>query len=157
VDDKLSMTNATVRRAGVDDLEAVAVLFDGYRRFYEQPADLEGARRFLHARLNARDSVILVAERDTQLLGFTQLYPSFSSASMRRVWILNDLFVDPRYRQGGLGHVLMTAAENFARDDDAKGLVLATQKTNGPAKALYEARGWKCDVAFDHYFLYFSS
>src|SRR5688572_13958539 len=126
------MTNATIRRASADDVEPVAALFDDYRRFYEQPADLEGARRFLQARLSSGDSVILVAEQHKKLLGFTQLYPSFSSASMRRVWILNDLFVDPRHRRVGLGNALMTAAENFARDDNSKGLVLATQKTNGP-------------------------
>ena len=150
------MTNATIRRANVDDLEAVAMLFDGYRRFYEQPGDLEGARRFLEARLSAQDSVILLAERDRQPLGFTQLYPSFSSVSMRRLWILNDLFVDPGQRGGGVGHALMNAAESFARDDGSKGLVLATQKTNGTAKALYEARDWQLDDAFDHYFHYFS-
>jgi GNAT superfamily N-acetyltransferase len=150
------MTNATIRRASVDDVDAVAVLFDGYRRFYEQAPDLEGARRFLQARLTSGDSVMFVAEGDKQLLGFTQLYPSFSSASMTRVWILNDLFVDPRHRRSGLGRALMTAAEDFARDDNSKGLVLATQKTNGPAKTLYEARDWKLDVAFDHYSRYFS-
>ena len=149
-------TNAAIRRANVDDLEAIAVLFDGYRRFYEQPGDLEGARRFLQARLDAEDSVILLAESDRQLLGFIQLYPSFSSVSMRRLWILNDLFVDPRHRRGGVGDALMTAAEKLARDDGSKGLVLATQKTNGTAKTLYEARDWKLDDAFDHYFHYFS-
>ena len=50
----------------------------------------------------------------------------------------------------------MNAAENFARDDGSKVLVLASQNTNGTAKALYEARDWKLDDAFDHYFHYFS-
>jgi ribosomal protein S18 acetylase RimI-like enzyme len=149
-------TDAAIRRANVDDLEAIAVLFDGYRRFYEQPGDLEGARRFLQARLDAQDSVILVADSAGQLLGFTQLYPSFSSVSMRRLWILNDLFVDPRCRQGGVGHALMSAAESFAREDGSKGLELSTQKTNNTAKALYEARGWKLEDEFDNYFHYFS-
>ena len=153
----MSMSHATIRRARVDDVEALAVLFDGYRRFYEQAGDLDGARRFLQARLNAHDSVILLAEADGQLLGFTQLYPSFSSVSMRRLWILNDLFVDPGKRRGGVGQALMNAAEIIAREDGAKGLVLATQKTNRTAKTLYEARDWKLDDAFDHYFHYFTS
>ncbi len=144
-----------IRKASLDDLEAVVVLFDGYRRFYEQPADLEGARRFIRARLQAGDSVLLVAERDRQLVGFTQLYPSFSSASMKRVWILNDLFVAPEHRRSGLGQALMKAAEDFAGESDCKGLVLATKNTNAPAKALYEAREWTLDVVFDHYYRFF--
>lgn len=146
---------ATIRRATRDDLEQVVVLFDGYRRFYQQPGDLDGARRFIGARLEAGDSVIFVAEQNQRLVGFTQLYPSFSSASMKRVWILNDLFVDPDARRRGIGQALMSAAEDFAREGGSKGLVLATQKTNAPAKALYEARGWKLDVVFDHYNRYF--
>jgi GNAT superfamily N-acetyltransferase len=145
------MSDVFIRRAKDDDADAVAVLFDAYRRFYEQPADLDGARRFVQARLRAGDSVVFVAERTGQLLGFTQLYPSFSSASMNRVWILNDLFVAPEHRRGGVGQALVKAAEDFARDGGSKGLVLATQKTNTDAKKVYEARGWKTDELFDHY------
>jgi ribosomal protein S18 acetylase RimI-like enzyme len=49
----------------------------------------------------------------------------------------------------------MAQAEAFARQDGAKGLQLATQRTNVRAKALYEARGWQLDVTFDHYARYF--
>jgi len=148
-------SSLTIRRGIAADLEAIAELFDGYRRFYEQPADLESARRFIQARLQAGDSVILVAERAGQLVGFTQLYPSFSSLSMKRVWILNDLFVATEHRRGGLGQALMAAAEGYARETAAKGLVLATQKANASAKALYEGRGWKLDQVFDHYHRFF--
>jgi GNAT superfamily N-acetyltransferase len=147
--------DVTIRKATVSDLDAVTALFEAYRQFYEQPADLDGARRFIGARLQAGDSVLLVAERDRHLVGFTQLYPSFSSASMKRVWILNDLFVVPEYRRCGLGQALMNAAEDFAQESGSKGLVLATTKTNAPAKALYKAREWKLDVVFDHYHRYF--
>lgn len=146
-----------VRRANRDDLETLADLFDGYRRFYGQTSDVSGARKFLESRFAAEDSVIFLAEGQQGIGGFTQLYPSFSSVSMRRIWILNDLFVDPRHRRQGLGHALMNAAEQFARDDDAKGLVLTTQKTNVTAKALYEACEWKQDIVFDTYERYFSA
>jgi GNAT superfamily N-acetyltransferase len=146
---------ATIRKATTDDLEPIVVLFDAYRRFYEQPGDVDGARRFVGARLEAGDSMILVAERNRRLVGFTQLFPSFSSASMKRVWILNDLFVEPEARRGGLARALMHAAEDFALRDGSKGLILATKKTNAPARALYEGRGWKLDVVFDHYTRFF--
>ena len=133
------------------DLPRVAALFDGYRQFYGQPADPDGARQFLRERLQAGDSVILVAEKEKRLAGFVQLYPSFSSVSMKRLWILNDLFVLPTHRRSGVARALMSAAEDLARATGGKGLALATQKTNGPAKTLYEARGWSRDDTFDHY------
>jgi GNAT superfamily N-acetyltransferase len=142
---------AKIRRASMPDLPRVAELFDAYRQFYGQAPDIDGARAFLRERLQAGDSTVLVAERDKRFVGFVQLYPSFSSTAMKRVWILNDLFVAPAHRRGGVGRALMAAAEDLARATGAKGLVLATQKTNATAKALYGARGWKVDEAFDHY------
>ena len=139
------MTDAlevTVRRPTSDDLQGLTVLFDGYRRFYGNASDIEGARRFLAARAG-------------ELVGFTQLYPSFSSGSMQRLWILNDLFVAPAARRSGIGGALMAAAESFARDTGGRGLLLATQKSNATAKTLYESRGWKLDAEFDHYLHYF--
>jgi ribosomal protein S18 acetylase RimI-like enzyme len=67
------------------------------------------------------------------------------------MWILNDLFVAPEHRRRGVAHALMSAAEKLAMDDGSKGLALSTAKTNAVAKALYESRGWKQDVTFDHY------
>ena len=150
-----AMADVTIRRATVADVDPLSLLFDGYRQFYANPTDIEGARRFLDARLGAGESVVFVAERDGRLLGFTQLYPSFSSGTMNRLWILNDLFVAPDHRRGGVGGALMKAAEQFAREGGSKGLVLATQKTNAAAKALYERCGWKPDALFDHYLRFF--
>lgn len=133
------------------DLPRVAELFDAYRQFRGQPSDPDGARQFLRERLQAGDSVVLVAEKEKRLAGFVQLFPGFSSASMKRLWILNDLFVTPAHRRAGIGRALLSSAEDLARATGAQGLVLAIPKTNAPARALYETRGWKPDDAFDHY------
>ena len=140
-----------IRRAAMPDLPRTAELFDAYRQFYGQAPDPDGARTFLRERLQFGDSVLLIAERERRFLGFVQLFPSFSSTLMGRLWILNDLFVAPSHRRAGVGRALLTAAEDFARATVAKGLVLATQKTNTTAKALYKACGWKLDEVFDHY------
>ena len=144
-----------IRRATMPDLPRIAELFDAYRQFYGEAPDPDGARAFLRERLQAGDSVLLIAERDRRFLGFVQLYPSFSSTSMKRLWILNDLFVAPAHRRAGVGRSLLSAAEDFARATGGKGLELATQKTNATAKALYEACGWKLDDTFNHYHRYF--
>jgi len=143
-----------VKRAGPGDLDAVAPLFDAYRQFYGQRPDPAAARAFLAERLSRDESVIFVAVApDGEALGFTQLYPSFSSVSLRRLWILNDLFVGPGVRRGGVGRRLLERAREWAVETEAKGLILATAVTNTAAQALYESCGWRRDDEFRHYYL----
>jgi GNAT superfamily N-acetyltransferase len=139
--------------ANLAHLEDLATLFDGYRVFYQQPSDLVGARQFLQAHLEKSDSTILVAQAGDELAGFTQLYPSFSSVSMKPIWILNDLFVAKAYRGQGVAKRLIEVAERFAREGGAIRVVLETQVANRSAQALYEARGYVRDTKFYHYSL----
>ena len=142
-------------RAELDDLEALVPLFDGYRRFYRQGSDLAGARAFLAERIKRSESVIFLAVVDGAIVGFTQLYPSFSSASMKRLWVLNDLFVAPEGRRSGAGRALLDRAERWARETGAKGLALSTEITNAAAQQLYESAGWTKDDEFVHYHRFF--
>ena len=87
----LPATPIRMLRATLEHLGEVAPLFDLYRQFYEQPPDLEGAREFVRERLERGESVIFLARAGERPAGFTQLYPSFSSVSMRRLWNLKDL------------------------------------------------------------------
>ena len=98
-----------VEQAGEADLAELVRLFDGYRRFYGQPTDLERAHGFIAERLSRGDSLLLIARAGDRALGFAQLFPSFSSIRTGRLWILNDLFVEPGARQRGAGRALMEA------------------------------------------------
>ncbi len=140
-------------RAGSADLEPVARLFDAYRQFYEKPADPERARTFMAERLGNGDSVVFLARvpEDGTALGFTQLYPSFSSVSAQPIWILNDLYVIPEARRSGVARALMLTAEAFARETGAKRLTLSTAHTNAQAQALYESLGYQQDMDYRHY------
>jgi ribosomal protein S18 acetylase RimI-like enzyme len=148
------MTSApTVRRARRDDLDALAPLFDAYRRFYEQPGDIALASAFLNDRLERGESVIFVAEAEQQLLGFCQLYPSWCSVAAARIFVLYDLFVDDGVRRAGVGRQLMLAAQAFGRAAGAARLDLSTARTNARAQALYESLGWRRDDVFLTYSL----
>lgn len=140
-----------VRRAGVEDLGLLVPLFEAYRRFYRQPGDPERARRFLRDRLELNQSVILLASVDGGAIGFTQLYPSFSSTAMAPIFILNDLFVIPEQRRSGAGAALLQAAADHARRVGAVRLGLSTELTNTTAQSLYERTGWKRDTVFCAY------
>lgn len=142
-----------VKRAGPEDLDALAPLFEAYRRFYQQPADSPKSRAFIAERLNRGDSVIFVAEENTELLGFTQLYPLFSSTACRRLWLLNDLFTTESARRKGVARCLLEAAREHAIATGAWGIELATAHTNLPAQRLYESLGYVLDQAFRVYSL----
>ncbi|AKG20853.1 GNAT family N-acetyltransferase [Calothrix sp. 336/3] len=139
--------------AQADHIEDLSRLFDRYRVFYNQESDVVSCQQFLHERLQNRDSVIFVAEDNQVLTGFTQLYPSFSSVSMKRVWILNDLFVAEDYRRQGVATLLMDTAEQYAVESGAIRIVLATQVSNLSAQKLYESRRYIQDKDFYHYAL----
>lgn len=143
----------TVSRATLSDLDALAPLFDAYRVFYRQASNPTLARDFLAQRLQREESVIFIAHDTHAAHGFTQLYPTFSSVSARRIWILNDLFVATTARRRGIARALMSAARGFAIHAGALRLVLETAEDNRTAQALYESLGYVRESGTRHYSL----
>ncbi len=138
----------------LNECPAIANLFDAYRIFYKQESNIEGAKQFLTERLARKESIILVAFENHIAVGFTQLYPSFSSVSMKPLYILNDLFVEEEKRGLGVGEALLEAAEHKGRESSWKGMTLETAQDN-PAQRLYERKGWAEDKDYKHYGKYF--
>lgn len=137
-----------IRQATLPDLPLLVPLFDAYRQFYRQPTNIAGAEAFLRARLESNQSVIFLASRGGNAVGFTQLFPSFSSGALARIYILNDLYVAPDYRRQSVASRLIEAAAAHARANGAVRLTLSTELTNKAAQAAYERLGWKRDSVF---------
>lgn len=143
-----------IRRATAEDVDRVAPLFDAYRQFYGQPADLARARQFLAERLRRDESLILLAQNEAgEGAGFTQLYPQFSSVRTVRNYLLNDLYVSPASRRQGVATALLEAAAHEARLRQAVSLSLSTARDNMAAQRLYESMGWQRDEKFFEYSL----
>lgn len=140
-----------LKRATIADLKGVSHLFNLYRIFYEQTSTIEDCEKFISERLTKNDSVIFVVEFENKLVGFTQLYPTFSSVSMKSIWILNDLYVDETARNLGVAQKLLDAVKNFALQTGAKSIQLETAETNKVAKKLYEKNGYKLDNSYLSY------
>ena len=138
-----------IHQATIEDIDRIAPLFDGYRQFYGKPTDLKAARQFLYERFRNYQSVIFIANAENgDGVGFAQLFPSFSSVSMERTFILNDLYVAPSARRSGVAAKLLDAATQYGRSVGAIRITLSTGMENDSAKALYLSRGWKQDEAF---------
>jgi ribosomal protein S18 acetylase RimI-like enzyme len=137
-------TDAQVRLA--------APLFDQYRVFYGQKADLQASYEFLRERWIARESVLFLAIADSgEASGFVQLFPFFLTGPMRRFWVLNDLYVKPSGRRKGTARALMRRAERYASETGSAGLTLSTAIDNVNAQALYESEGYVRDSLFFYY------
>lgn len=149
----ISLHQATL--ADLDDLE---VLVEKYRAFYKQEPNSR-TREYLEARLAGNEAVVFIANYNDDFnnspAGFTMIYPTFSTVSLSQIWLLNDLYVDEKYRGHGIATQLMDTAEQAARDAGATRLFLRTAHDNTPAQALYEGRGWKQDEVFRRYDLIF--
>ena len=140
-----------VRQATVSDIDLLVPPFDGYRQFYRQASEPDRIRKFLLERFEHSQSVIFIAAKEGTPIGFTQLYPSFSSGALARIYVLNDLYVDPGARRSGAGAALLEAAADYARRVGAIRLVLSTEVTNATAQALYEKMGWNRNIEFCTY------
>ena len=138
-------------KADKSHLDDVAALFDSYRVFYQQDSNLSQAREFLQQRLTGEDSIIFVAYQDGKAVGFTQLYPSYSSVQMKRSWILNDLFVAEFSRQQGVAELLMSRVEQHAIDTQAVAITLQTAVDNTKAQALYHKLDYQRVTNFYQY------
>lgn len=140
-----------VQKAGVEHIDALVPLFDAYRQFYRRPSAPDDARAFLLERIEREQSVVFLAFEGTAAVGFVQMFPSFSSAAMRSILILNDLFVAPSARGTGAGRALLDMAASHGRQVGAARLTLSTENTNTSARAIYEHMGWVPSTGFQHY------
>lgn len=142
-----------IKRATLADIDQLAELFDQYRVFYEKNSDLQAAKKFLSERIEKNESVIFVSENEKSLLvGFTQLYPVFSSTRMQKMWLLNDLYVMPDFRGKGISKWLIEKAKEHCVLTASCGLMLETQKSNSLGNKLYPKTGFVLNTTQNFYF-----
>lgn len=144
----------SVQRATLQNTKEIGELFNHYRVFYQQDSDVKASTDFISERLSNDESIIFYASNEQgEILGFTQLYPTFSSISAKKSLVLNDLFVAANARRLGVARKLMNAAKDFALSTDINGLSLETALDNINAQALYESLGYQKETGFYNYYL----
>jgi GNAT superfamily N-acetyltransferase len=133
---------AIIQNAKESDVEELSNLFNLYRIHYKKNPDIETAKNFLLERIQKKESVIFIATIKNQIVGFTQLYPLFSSLSMKGSWLLNDLYILEEYRGNGISKQLIDAAKQLAKDTNAAWIMLETEKANTVGNKLYPSTGF---------------
>ncbi|RAU42433.1 MULTISPECIES: GNAT family N-acetyltransferase [unclassified Pseudomonas] len=143
-------------KATLEHLDLLTPLFVRYREFYGELPFPDSSRDFLEKRLKREESVIYLAfpdDDDSRLLGFCQLYPSYSSLSLKRVWILNDIYVTEDARRQLVADHLMQTAKKMARETQAVRMRVSTSANNEVAQKVYESIGFREDTQFKNYTL----
>lgn len=131
-----------IKQASIDDINIVAPLFNAYRIFYNQASDMAGATNFLYERIVKNQSTLFIAFINGEAVGFTQLYPIFSSISLRPALLLNDLYIAETARKMGIATALLNKAKEFGKQNNAGWLLLEAAFDNYNAQSLYEKNGW---------------
>jgi len=128
-------------------LGQLVVLFEQYREFCGAQANPQATRTFLANLIDNQESVIFIAvdKLSDKVMGFVNLYPSYSTLALERLWILNDLGVAQDFRGRGVSKALIDKVLSFAQQTNAVRIELKTEKTNARAMQLYKSMGFSCD------------
>lgn len=146
------MTNVLViRQATIQDLPKIVPIFDCYREYFQQQKNPTKVEEFLFKKFEQLESVIFIAEQNSEFIGVAQLYPVFSSLTLERVWLLNDFFISEEYRSRRVGTELFKKVKEFSKLTKAKGIELSVEHSNTMAWEFWEKQGFKLDDEFRYY------
>jgi len=131
-----------IERVGAGDLDDLLPLLRGYCDFYEV-APTDDALRALSLELiaNPDSAGLQLLARDDENrtpLGFATIFWSYSTLSATPIAIMNDLYVAPQARRGGVGAALIRACEAECAAREVAILEWQTAPSNTRAQAVYD-------------------
>ena len=142
-----------VRLMQYSDIDQVAVLLEEFRLLYGAPPDLEKTLQYLKDRFENEQSKIFIALDGNEYLGFCQMYPTFSSISLKKLYILKELYVVKSHRKKGVAKELIQHAEKSAKRFNTIGLIIETRITNQSALKFYDSVGYLKEGEHIYYYL----
>jgi len=129
-----------IRPAAAGDVDVIFDLIRDLAEYERAPEQVRGTPRLLADALFGEHPVAeaLIAERDGQPIGFALFYVSFSTWECRPGIWLEDLFVPPQHRRGGVGRALLAALAATAVERGYTRLEWVALDWNEPALNFYE-------------------
>jgi GNAT superfamily N-acetyltransferase len=114
-------------------------LWDGYLRFYETDLPAEITEHTWHRLIDPSEQPYgLVATRGERIVGLVHYHFHLSTWTRTGYCYLEDLFVDPAARGGGIGRALIEAVYAAADRKDCSRVYWHTQEHNARARILYD-------------------
>jgi GNAT superfamily N-acetyltransferase len=128
-----------IRMAQTGDEGGWRNLFAQYVDFYRSSVSEDVVAHTWSRILDPASAVsALVAERDSKIVGFCNYHFHETTWGKAPYCYLEDLFVDPAARGGGVAKKLILACEQAAKDKGASRIYWHTQEYNAPARSLYD-------------------
>lgn len=149
------MSDLRIRRAARADIPALGRLgalllrahhdFDPQRFMAPTDGTEEGYGWFLGTQLRDPESVVLVAERDGEVVGYTYaaLEPQSWKELREACGFIHDVAVDERARHAGVATALVTHAIEWLRGKGAPRVVIGTAERNPAAQHLFARLGFR--------------
>lgn len=157
-EDRLVESRVRIRPAAPGDADVLGDLggelvrlhhgFDERRFIAPRPGVEAGYGRFLVSRIGADDSVVLVAEDDSGVVGYTfaEIEPhSWKELRDEAGWI-HDVVVGVRARRRGVARMLVDAATSWLRARGMPRVMLSTAARNEAGRAAFAAMGFRATM-----------
>jgi ribosomal protein S18 acetylase RimI-like enzyme len=147
--------STTIRPAKSEDMPAVGRLgallirehhdFDPQRFIAPMPGVEKGYGSYLDTQLGAPNVVVLVAERDGKVIGYTYSGVEGTDYMALRgpAGAMYDIVVDPDHRQQGVGRMLVDATLEALKSKGVPRVVLSTAEKNAAAQRLFDRAGFR--------------
>ncbi len=144
--------NTIITKITTENIDELVPLFDQYMVFYKKPSEPDKYRQYLAERIRNNDATGFIAfNAHNKAVGFVLHYHAFSSVSLGRVIILNDLFVSKESRKKGVAAQLIEHTITLAKTTEAVRIDLAAAIDNKVAQSLYEQMGFEKDTQYFTY------
>lgn len=132
-----------IRPATSDDIKVMTTLL---KELFEIESDIHfkpvRQRAGLRRLIKDPNAAVLVAERDSLVVGMCTVQMVISTAEGGRSGWVEDLVVHSKFRGQGIGRELLAAAETWAEDHKVSRLQLLADSRNKPALDFYHFQGW---------------
>ena len=150
-----SLSEISIRPASPGDVRAIGRLgatlvrlhheFDAKRFLDATPRTEHGYASYVRSQLANREVIVLVAERDSEVVGYTFAgVEGVDYMSLRGpAGVLHDLVVDPGHRGLGIGRALLDATITALEALGAPRVVLSTAERNESAQRLFTRAGFR--------------
>jgi ribosomal protein S18 acetylase RimI-like enzyme len=130
-----------IRRAKVEDAAPAARLLRDFNLEFEEPAPgVAALSAKVRQLLEAGEITLLLAGEAPDGLALLRFRPALWSEGLEAY--LQELYVVPDRRGGGIGRALLERAIDLARERGAEGIDLNTGETDTAARGLYESMGF---------------
>lgn len=139
---------AVISIADETDLDVLLPLMRGYCDFYEVAPGDDELLALSRALISdpEREGFQLIARDDTgRAVGFATVFWTWSTLSATRIGVMNDLFVEPPARGGGVADALIAECARIVRERGGRSLEWQTANDNVRAQAVYDRVGGRRD------------